>query len=33
MKKTALEILKYKRSFETEKDIVSVKDILMVKPE
>ena len=33
MKKTALEILKYKRSFETEKNIVSVKDILMVKPE
>ncbi len=33
MKKTALEILKHKRSFETEKNISSVKDILNVKPE
>ena len=33
MRNTALDILKNKRSFETEKNIVSVKDILMVKPE
>ena len=33
MRNTALDILKKKRSFETEKNIVSVKDILMVKPE
>ena len=33
MKKTAKDILKYKRSFEAEKNISSVKDILNVKPE
>ena len=33
MKQTALNILKYKRSFEAEKNISSVKDILNVKPE
>ena len=32
MEETALSILKFKRSFEAEKKIVSVKDILNVKP-
>ena len=33
MKKTALDILRFNRSHETEKNIVSVKDILNIKPE
>ena len=32
MKKTALDILQFHRSYETEKNIVSVKDILAIKP-
>jgi len=32
MKKTALDILKFHRSYETEKNIISVKDILNIKP-
>ena len=33
IKKTALDILRFNRSHETEKNIVSVKDILNIKPE
>jgi len=33
MKKTALDILRFNRSHETEKNIASVKDILNIKPE
>ena len=32
MKKTAISILRNKRSYEAEKNITSVKDILTVKP-